>query len=865
MVRVVDVPALLSRHRNLRLNLRLDDARVGVRKPSASPSVARIPACAGYGAPTRNALPEVIAVRPLISLLCLVLALSVSAQGLLNNPDFEDPAGWSRGWTIENLANNGSPYVYHLSAIGGGHGKARPHGGDNAIEIYSSDRVTRLSQQVTLEPGTYRLAVWARNNGASIDPQLRLLVGGQTATVPVLADRYRQYFADFEIKQAGPQLVGFQSVTLGLALDDVSLTKLAGGEVPPPYLFFDLSPTSEERSNGVQTYLRGQKQWLNFTISTDAPKLVKKPVLRITAPADVIVSGFNTFVLDRWRRGGTDPVLTQTAAERDKQTYNVYEVQVPRFVNGESSPVSFGGCWVEVPGGGDEMLTVELLDGGQMVSSEKLQLEPVELLDPPSHPVTPKRLKIVFYGVQNWMMSPAERLAALPQQFAMMGGNVWSDYTITQPSTPATPTIDDLVRERAACQFQVREFWPNYSSLLETGEGISAWGSAASQYHDPDMFMVSADGKVNSHIYNLRYAAGKGEAWMKSTILSHQKTLSRPKDISLAYRNNGFITDALEGVPVSYDKTTLADFAKQAGLDQAAVTVEAVRGNLSKQWLQYNMKLYAQVAANLAEAIRQVDPKAAVVNTAGDMGPGGVGSLTPQEQASWAKTYDYTMPQWYATGFFGDYYYSLLQAGLKAGIYGKGKGYADVIPLWDISMGAGLNDALSLRFQSFDLLSASPVVKGVGYYIGTNAFADARTMVDLSALHTLLAEVEDYYVLGQPVQGATFEPEPGGVKPIMGMDAEGKQTELTPKVETSVRVHKLGKGRGALLTIISHCNQGVGERGKVRLDFKALGVDPKRDVLYDLLTGEKLKLEPVIEVDTSKTGNMGLLEITPPY
>jgi hypothetical protein len=790
----------------------------------------------------------------------LVLALSVSAQGLVANPGFEDPGGWSQGWTIENLANNGSPYVYHLSAIGGGHGKARPHGGDNAIEIYSSDRITRLSQQVTLEPGTYRLAVWARNNGGTIDPQLRLLLGGQTATVPVLSDRYRQYFADFEIKQAGPQLVGFQSVTLGLALDDVSLTKLAGAEVPPPYLFFDLSPTSEERSNGVQTYLRGQKQWLNFTISTDAPKLVKKPVLRITAPADVIVSGFNTFVLDRWRRGGTDPVLTQTGVERGKQTYNVFEVQVPRFVNGESSPVSFGGCWVEVPGGGDEMLTVELLDGGQQVSSETIHLQPV---DAPEDQVTPKRLKIVFYGVQNWMMSPAERLAALPRQFAMMGGNVWSDYTIVQPTTLPTPVIDDLVRERAAKDFGVKEFWPNYSSLLETGEGISAWGSVADQYHNPDMFMVSADGTVNSHIYNLRYAAGKGEAWMKSAILAHQKTLSRPKDLGLTYRNDGFITDALEGVSVSYDKTTLADFAKQAGLDPAAVTVEAVRGPLAKQWLQYNMKLYAQVAANLAEAIRQVDPKAAVVNTAGDMGPGGVGSLTPQEQASWAKTYDYTMPQWYATGFFGDYYYSLLQAGLKAGIYGKGKGYADVIPLWDISMGAGLNDALSLRFQSFDLLSASPVVKGVGYYIGTNAFADARTMVDLSALHTLLASVEDYYVLGQSASGATFEPEAGGIKPIIAMDPEGKQTELTPKVETSVRVHKLnGK---TLLTIISHCNQGVGERGKLKLDLKALGADPKRDALHDLLTGEKLKLEPVIEVDTSKTGNMGLLEITPPH
>jgi hypothetical protein len=69
------------------------------------------------------------------------------------------------------------------------------------------------------------------------------------------------------------------------------------------------------------------------------------------------------------------------------------------------------------------------------------------------------------------------------------------------------------------------------------------------------------------------------------------------------------------------------------------------------------------------------------------------------------------------------------------------------------------------------------------------------------------------------------------------------------------------RARVSLLTIISHCNQGVGERGKPELDLRALGADRQRDVLIDHLTGQTLKLTATVEVDTSKTGNMGLLEV----
>ena len=148
-----------------------------------------------YAVVVRKAGGEVIAVKVVLVIVGCLLVISASAQGLIANPGFEDPGGWSKGWTIENTAGKDAPYVYHLSGIGGGHGKAKPRSGDNAIEIYSSDRVTRLSQPVTLEAGKYRLAAWARNNGGTIDPQLRLLLGEQSVTVPVLSDRYREYLS----------------------------------------------------------------------------------------------------------------------------------------------------------------------------------------------------------------------------------------------------------------------------------------------------------------------------------------------------------------------------------------------------------------------------------------------------------------------------------------------------------------------------------------------------------------------------------------------------------------------------------------------------------------------------------------------
>jgi len=130
-------------------------------------------------------------------------------------------------------------------------------------------------------------------------------------------------------------------------------------------------------------------------------------------------------------------------------------------------------------------------------------------------------------------------------------------------------------------------------------------------------------------------------------------------------------------------------------------------------------------------------------------------------------------------------------------------------------MGYDLEDPLTLRFKMFDLLSTSSVVKGIGYYQGYRAFSDAAFMAGLSQVHTLLADVEDYYADGERVDAsATFIPEAKSEE-----KAGFKKTPIT----TVVRIHKLNReGRLALLTIVTHCNKPMGEEGTVKINLPDL-------------------------------------------
>ncbi|MFQ5443787.1 MAG: hypothetical protein ACE5EK_04125, partial [Nitrospinales bacterium] len=185
-------------------------------------------------------------------------------ENLIKNGGFESPQGWKNVWTIENIKGTSAPYFYHLTKDDHGHADASPRSGDNAIEIYSSGRVTRLSQLVDLKSGKYRISLYARNNGATHSSMLKMSLGMDMAVFPVLSYRYRPYYADFKIKKPGKYRVSFVSNNLGLALDDISLSRVTQ-EKPPalPYLFFDLIPTSVERSSGKQFYLKDFSQWIN--------------------------------------------------------------------------------------------------------------------------------------------------------------------------------------------------------------------------------------------------------------------------------------------------------------------------------------------------------------------------------------------------------------------------------------------------------------------------------------------------------------------------------------------------------------------------------------------------------------------------
>ncbi len=758
---------------------------------------------------------------------------------LLMNPGFEE-AG-AKGWIIENATPDGAPpYAYNLTAAGGGHGDARPHTGERALEIYSSSRVTRLSQVVRLRPGRYRLAVWARNNGATSRPHLEVTLGQRVASLPVTSDAYRQYFVEAAINEESSQQVSFVSREGGLAVDDASLVRIPPGDEPPPYLFADLSPSTSSRSAGIQTYFRGRKQWLNFAFSAIAPELVAKPTLRLTAPAGVHLSGFNTSLLETWRRPGAGAVLSESTIWREAGSYTVYYVALPRLVNGESEPVEFGGCWVDVPDGNEAALAADVLNDEKVVSSQVIRLVPIT---PPAVGHRPTRLKVVLYDVQDWKMSGAERLSSLPALFALMGGNVWSDYGLTTDDISQVPAVEDVVRERAATAVAGLEFWPNSDQLLSLSPATT--GAVP-----PEGRFTDINGRVAEHEVTLHYAAAGGPAWLAGTVSDVVRTVERPADLGLGYRNTGFISDALESVALSYDPATVSGFAAYAGLQPTAVTDEALAGPLHSRWLAYNMNLYARAAANLADAIHRRSPRASVVSTAGSYGPSGVESLTLTQQASWSRAFAFSMPQWYTMGYFGDLYYRTLMRGVREGVYGTATGHADVIPLWNLSMGSGYDGVASLRFKTFDVVSATSVVRGVGFYRGYYAFADAQVMTDISSLTAMLANVEDYYVLGTAVAAATFVTRGSG------------DTSSVSDVETSARVHLLGRaGRIALITVLSHSEHAVGERGLLKIDLQRLGVDPTRHELFDHLANKVIPLAPDVLLDTTTTGGMALLEV----
>jgi hypothetical protein len=793
--------------------------------------------------------------KNILGCLCVYFTLVMSAlsANLLQNPGFEEPGEKFPSWTVDNTKNNGSPYVYLLTKEGGGHGEEGPCSGERAIEIYTSDRVTRLSQTVPLTPGVYRFSGYARNQ-MSGDAQGNLVIrlANQEKVIPVISMNYRLGYCDFTIDQTGSFLLEMTSSSSGLALDDLSLVRLEeGSSDEPPYLFFDLVPTSLQRSRGIQPYLRGQQQWMNFTISCLDLKRVDHPSLHFYVPPGVKLSGINELLLNSYRAAKTtDCSVKVTTVVREGVTYEEISFAVPRFERSKQV-LPFGGAWVEVLSGGVAKILIEFEDRGRTFHAHEITLVPVSL---PARQATPKQILTVAYAVQNWTQSLPHRLDNLPRQFQLMGLNVWSDYGLqTMDASPGEPTAEEQVRIKAFEKYGVRRFWPNYASCLETQSG-RAYVEPQDVARDHDRYVVKEDGTVDPAWYNLRYVAGNGKAWHDSVLAAYQRMLNRPRDQKLPHTYEGFINDGLEALVISYDRSTLQDFAAKHALDPNTVTVADLKEKFKVQWLAYNLDLYEQAMTHWVTALREINPQVKAVITAGSFGP--IGASGPElpitVQTEWTKLVNFTMPQWYGTmRFYNSHWHDQLTKGLQEKVYGRENGRADVIPLLSISMGSGLEDPLNLRFKMFDFLSTSSVVKGIGYYIAANGFADGQFMVGLSEAHTLLADVEDFYASGiKRDQLARYEPE---------------NALKSAEIKTTVRVHTLaGPDRIALLTVISHSIAGRGEEGTVYLsnEFLAQKIGTRLDlVILDHLSKKTIPFAAQFKVDTRPTSNMALLEV----
>jgi len=795
-----------------------------------------------------------------LALLTMALICScVFAQNLLVNPGFEDPAGWSRGWVIRDANGGDQTYHYHLTANGGGHADARPRSGKNALEIYTSDRQTYLVQRVRLEPGTYRLSAWARANGLADYSQVILQLGSQKASLPVISQKYRQIWTDFKIETSGDYEVSFYNTSSGIAVDDLSLERVTPATPKFPALYIELHPSSKDNALGIQNCLKNSLQWVDVFTSCIDPTRLRKPFMHILASDPVKISGLNQELLNVYRMNAAEEVNIQhQSVMRDGRKYAEYTFPLLRYVSGYTVPQGFGGLWLSSVPARDGKMIIEITDGDDVLASETYKLV---VIDPPKVVRSPKRYYVMFYGVQNWMQSLDERIKALPGQFKMMGLNVWSDYGLPPEKVTGVPTKEELVL-KAAYQSGIRTFWPNFSSMLETyGGGV--YSDISEKVNDKDMYVVTRDGTVLKNLYNFNYAANRGRAWMESSMAAWTNVLDRPARMKLPFKYTGIVNDSLEGMYLSYDPSTLAAFAAYKGVDIVQVTVDKLSGDWKKDWQLFNMGLYTKLVDLWSEESRKVNPSIKMVNTANTYGPSGFDSLTPVENMKWAKHIDYNMPQWYASGYFGDAYVNFVTDGDAAGLFGKAKGGTDLMPLLNLSMGAELEDPLTFRFQLLSYLSSSKAIKGVGYYIGTNGFTDARFMVGLSKVHTMIADIEDYYAEGVRADNLVSVTKTAGDETLIpGMDAEGKQVMIKPDVTNRVRVHMLGKkGRIALITVISYSNQRVGSKMTLNINMKMLPKGGKGLTLIDRLSGKRQPLTGKIAVDTNKTRNAAVYEI----
>ena len=781
--------------------------------------------------------------------------LHAETVNLLKNPGFEAPENWTSNWKIENLKGKIRPYYYMLDSRGGGHADARPRSGKAAIELYCDNNCkTRLSQRIRLEKGKYRFGIYVRTNGSTHKPQIELSAGNHRETYYVVSKDYRFYYLDFEVESPSEIEVGIIPQEGGIAFDDAVLQAFPVNS-DPPYLFFDLYPITNW--GNVRHYFTGQLQWLDFALTCiDQKKYSGAGRMHIICPEDISVEGINVELLNRWKpRQTAQNKITEKKIMHNGTKCIDYSFTIPRFVDGYSRSLDFGGFWVRPRTDAERTICIQLEDRGKIIYSTDILLK---ALTPPGNFI-PRKLISMCYHVQFWRQAIASRMEAIPPQFLLMGFNAWNDYMVV-PENAEKLNAEESVMLKAYKDYGIKNFYFTFSQMYMTRNHYKDLSESSGE---KDVYCVNK--AVPRRSYNMRYIAGNGKAWRDSCLDYWCKLAKRFETTGLP-PYAGVINNAMEEMVISYDRGTLEDFAKERNLPLEDMTIANLNGKYKIQWMMYNQRHFNEICWIWARAMKEASPGIKTGNSLGPFGPRNSRILDPRDRIAWAqKYYDYKMPQLYSC--IGSGYLDRLNNGLKAKLCGKEYGYADMLPILLISMGELLHDLEHLRFMVLDILSHTSQVKGLCYYIGTYAFSDAKIMLEISKINSLVAKLEDYFTEGKRIDGFTsFLSHYKGEK-IRTMNAAGYTAEAELKIETKPRLHLLNRnGRIALITVFSRAYPPVasyGDTGIIRFNLPKLLPDKDRSQyrIIDWIHGKVLPCLPQMPLDTRNDGHLAVFEI----
>ncbi len=797
------------------------------------------------------------------------IGVNLPADNLVQNPGFEDQAGYLNKWTVRDANGGTNTYYYHLTQEGGGHGPAGVHSGNHAIEIYTSDRVTNLAQGIELsQAGCYRVSFYARPNGATYFSQLNIKLGNQEKNVVIVSQAWRQYFVDFDLSKPEKMELIFKSKNSGIAIDDISLD-LAPADGETGQIFCDLYPSSPARSKNIQYYFPGIKQWINYALSSSQmPRMDIAPTLNFIISKDVKVEGFNLPVLARFCPAQVKKMeLTISQTKLNGIEAICYSLPMPKLYNGINESV-YPGFWVSSEKAASFPMQVVIKSGDKIIFEAMWQLQPVEM---PKEYASPKRIKSICYDVTGWKQDLDAGLASIPKLFSIAGFNVWSDYGLYSATRDGNLTSQEKISQKAYNEYGIKNIWPNFSTMDRVECGLH-YTMAGEKDQVAGKYKVDANGVECPNEYSALYMANGGKDWINSCIASWVNTVKRGAKIGMPY--NGVINDGMETLFVSFDSVTLDDFAAGYNIPRQGLTPKLIKEKYDLQWTKYNLALYRKICAIWSAAIKAANPDVYVVNTFGDFGPGGSRALPVAEQMSWVnKDIDATMPQWYATKLFIDDYTSgPIKKGFDAKLYGKANNSCDVIPLLLGGAQYFLTDEAISKHRIFDILSLNDrrnniVLPGFGlYYEAGSFYVDAENVRELSRINSLAAKTEDYYLDGvRQDQCASFERTSGSLPMTFALNAAGVQVRIPAKITTIPRVHQLLQGkRIALITLVTYSNANMGDEGNLKINIAKLANSSDNVNIIDYQTGKIIPVkngQAIIPVKTIDAGNINFFEV----